>query len=100
MKTYSIDLRERLLAAVDRGTPRKEVVRTFGVSLATLKRWLKRRAETGSVAPKVQPGMVPRVGATVEQRRALWAQLKANPQVTLKRHHELWEEEHGVGVSV
>ena len=63
MKTYSIDLRERLLAAVDRGTPRKEVARAFGVSLATLKRWLKRRAETGSVAPKVQPGMVPRVGA-------------------------------------
>jgi transposase len=39
MKTYSIDLKERLLvAAVDRGTPRKEVAKTFRVSLDTLKR--------------------------------------------------------------
>ena len=43
MKTYSQDLRERMLAAVDRGVDRAEAVRVFEVSLATLKRWLKRR---------------------------------------------------------
>ncbi len=43
MKTYSQDLRERMLGAIDRGMPRKDAVRAFGVSLATLKRWLKRR---------------------------------------------------------
>jgi transposase len=43
--------------------PRKEATEIFGVSLATLKRWLKRRRETGSAAPKKRPGMTPRVGA-------------------------------------
>ena len=43
MKTYSQDFRERMLAAVDRGVDRAEAVRVFEVSLATLKRWLKRR---------------------------------------------------------
>ena len=37
-KTYSSDLREQLLAAVDRGILRKEVAKTFGVSLATIRR--------------------------------------------------------------
>ena len=37
-----------MLSATDRGVPRKEIVEVFGVSLATIKRWLKRR-ETGDV---------------------------------------------------
>lgn len=74
MRTYSLDLRERVLAAVDRGMPRKEAVGVFGVSLATLKRWLKRRQETGSVAPRRRPGMRRRMGATSEERGALWRQ--------------------------
>ena len=41
MKSYSLDLRERVLDDVDRGMPRKEAVRTFKVSLATIKRYIK-----------------------------------------------------------
>ncbi len=100
MKTYSLDLRERALAAIDRGMPRKEAVGVFGVSLATLKRWLKRRQETGSAAPERKPGTRRRVGAEPEERRALWRQLEENPEATLERHRELWEERHGVRVSV
>ncbi len=88
MKTYSLDLRERALAAVDRGMPRREIVGVFGVSLATLKRWLKRRQETGSAAPKRRPGMRRRVGADPEQRRALWRQLEENPEATLEQHRQ------------
>ena len=80
MKTYSLDLRERALAAVDRGVPRKEAVGIFGVSLATLKRRLKRREETGSAAPSRRPGMRRRVGADAEERRALRRQLEENPE--------------------
>ena len=100
MKTYSLDLRERVLAAVDRGMPRKEAVGVFGVSLATIKRWLKRREETGSAAPKRRPGMRRRVGATVEERRAPWRQLEENREATLEEHRQLWERERGVRVSV
>ncbi len=45
MNAYSKDLRLKVLAAVDRGTPSREVAGTFGVSPAALKRWLKRRRE-------------------------------------------------------
>jgi DNA-binding NarL/FixJ family response regulator len=36
MRAYSMDLRERVLAAVDRGTPTKEIGRTLGVSEPTI----------------------------------------------------------------
>jgi transposase len=100
MKTYSRDLREKMLAAVDRGMPRKEAVYAFGVSPATLKRWLRRRRETGLVAPKKRPGMRPRIGAGADDRRALWHQLETHPEATMEEHRELWERERGVRVSV
>ncbi len=100
MKTYSRDLREKLLAAVNRGMPRKEAVSVFGVSPATLKRWLRRRRQTGSVAPVRRPGMRPRIGASAGERRALWRQLEARPEATLEEHRQLWERKRGVRVSV
>ena len=58
MKPYSKDSRLRVLAAVERGVPREEeeVAKTFSVSVPTIKRWLKRRRETGDVQPKPIPG--------------------------------------------
>jgi transposase len=41
MKAYSQDLRERVLRAVDLGRERREIVQLFGVSLATIKRYLR-----------------------------------------------------------
>ena len=43
MKAYSQDVRERVLRAADLGRPRAEIVQLFGVSLATIKRYLKQR---------------------------------------------------------
>ena len=51
MKPYSEDLRERVVAAVERGTKRSAGVETFAVSLPTLKRWVKQRRETGALVP-------------------------------------------------
>ena len=57
MKPYSKDLRLKLLAAVDRGMPRAEAAaEVFGVSLPSIKRWLRLRRQTGNVAPKPVPG--------------------------------------------
>ncbi|GHO81910.1 hypothetical protein KSD_96810 [Ktedonobacter sp. SOSP1-85] len=47
MKAYSQDLRERVLRAVDRGCPRTEIVRLFGISRASIKRYIKQRRENG-----------------------------------------------------
>jgi len=100
MNAYSKDLRIKALGALDRGMPRKEAASTFGVSLATLKRWLKRRREGEDIAPKPSPGRTPRILASQQQRRALGEQLEANHDATLARHCELWEDETGVAVSV
>ena len=95
-----MDLRQRVLAAVDRGMLRQEIVRVLGVSHPTIRRYLRLRRETGSVAPKPSPERPPRVGGTAEQRRALWAQLEAHPEATLEHHRQMWEQKHGVVVSI
>src|SRR5215211_7514857 len=88
MNACSKDLRIKALGALDRGMPRKEAASTFGVSLATLKRWLKRRREGEDIAPKPSPGRTPRILASQQQRRALGEQLEANHDATLARHCE------------
>jgi transposase len=97
MKPYSKDLRLRVLAAVDAGTPREEVARTFSVSMPTIKRWLKRRRETGDVQPRAIPGRPARKGAMLKEW--LPEHLEANHDLTLEEHCEAFEEEFGEGVS-
>lgn len=99
MGSYSKDLRLKVLAATERGTPRREVVETFGVSLATLKRWLKKRREGEDLSPRSSTGRKRRILSSAEEKRALWEQLEANDEATLERHCELWEEKRGVKVS-
>ena len=97
MKAYSLDLRERVLRAVDQGESRSEIVRMLGVSLATIKRYVKQRREMGDVRPKAIPGRTARKGAALQA--GLVAQLQAHPDVSLERHCQLWESEHGMVVS-
>ncbi len=97
MKPYSKDLRLRVLAAVDAGRPREEVAKTFWVSMPTIKRWLKRRRESGGVEPKPIPGRPPRKGAML--REWLPRHLEANDDLTLEEHREAFEEEYGEAVS-
>jgi transposase len=87
MKAYSKDMREHVLRAVDQGYPRAEIVRLFGVSLATLKRYLKLRKETGDLAPKAIPGRPSKKYAALEA--GLVAQLQAYPDITLEAHCQL-----------
>jgi transposase len=97
MKAYSKDLRLKALDAVDRGMPRKEVARTFGISLPSIKRWLKRRRETGDVAPSPIPGPPAKKGAVL----AGWLPIRLEnaPDPTLAEHCETLEEVSGVRVS-
>ncbi len=90
MKPYSKDLRLRVLAAVDRGTLREEVARTFSVSVPTIKRWLRRRRESGDVEPRPIPGRPSRKGAAL--REWLPSHLENNDDLTLEEHREAFEE--------
>jgi len=48
---YSIDLRKRVLNAVDKGFPRAVVSSQFCVSLKTIYLWLRQRKERGHINP-------------------------------------------------
>lgn len=97
MKPYSKDLRLKILDACDRGMPRKEVSRIFGVSEPTIRRYLRLRRETGSVDPRPVPGPPARKGEALES--ALPGQVSRNPDLTLEEHSELFFDEHGTEVS-
>jgi transposase len=97
MNAYSKDLRLKVLSAIDRGIPRKEVSELFGVSLSTIKRWLKRRRQTGGVETMKIPGRPSVKGEAL--RGWLPSQLKSNPDLTLREHCEAFEEEMDVEVS-
>ena len=97
MKPYSKDLRLRILAAGDRGMPRGEVSRIFGVSEPTIRRYLRLRRESGGVEPRPVPGPPARKGRALEA--VLPGQVSRNPDLTLEEHRELFEDEHGLEVS-
>jgi transposase len=60
---YSMDFRERVIAACDRGMATSVVARLFLVSPSWVRRLKQRRRETGSIAPRVCPsGPPPRIG--------------------------------------
>jgi transposase len=97
MRAYSYDLRQRILHAVDQGKPRVEIVKTFDVSRATIKRYLKLRRETGDVKPKAIPGRPATKGAAL--LAGLPSQLDAYPDATLEEHCQIWETTQGIQVS-
>jgi transposase len=97
MKASSVDLRAKVLRAVDQGYAREEIVKLLGVSQATIKRYLKQRRETGSVAPKPRPGRPPRKLGLLQAE--LVAQLQAQNDLGLEEQCRLWKQTHGVRVS-
>jgi transposase len=52
MKPYSMDLRERVIAACDAGRQTKEVAQTFQVSPAWVRRLKQHRRERGDIVPR------------------------------------------------
>src|SRR5260221_10532921 len=97
MRAYSYDLRQRILHAVDQGKSRAEIIKTFDVSRATIKRYLKLRRETGDVNPKAIPGRPAKKGTVLQA--GLRPQLDAYSDATLAEHCQFWESSQGVKVS-
>jgi transposase len=82
---YAQDLRDRVLAAYDRGMKTKEIADLFQVSRSWARRVKQRRRETGETTPR------PMGGATVVKiDLARLAELvKENPDATIKELHAL-----------
>ena len=97
MKAYSIDLREKVVAAIDRGMTRAAAAAAFAVSLSTVKRWLRRRRQTGATRPRPIPGRPARLGATLDA--GVEERLRAAPDATIAEHCAAWQEATGHAVS-
>lgn len=52
----SVDLRSRVIAAVDEGMSRRRAAARFGVSYSSAIRWVRQARETGDITPKPQGG--------------------------------------------
>lgn len=83
MKTISMDMRTRIVAANDQGnTTRQGVADRFGVSLAFVKKILSRRERFGTIAPFHDHAGRKRA-ISPEQENALRERLAAHPGDTL-----------------
>ncbi len=84
MATISMDLRERILKAYDRGdVTRDQVARRFEVSLGMVKKLLQQRRETGDISPQHhRSGRKPIIDAS--HRREMKALLAKQPDLTLE----------------
>ena len=72
MRTYSLDLRERVLADCDAGSSNDAVAHKYRVSASWIRRLKQRRRETGSIAPRSRRRPPPRwAGRADEIRRAV-----------------------------
>jgi len=73
MAAYSMDLRERVVAACDEGTDtRGEIAERFSVSESWIRRLRQRRREAGSIAPKPRRGCAGRWPTTPTPRWRNW----------------------------
>ena len=87
-----------MLDAVDRGMPRAEVARIFRILLPSIKRWLRRRRETGEVGAKA-PSLAHQPSKERCAKSGCPTIFGETPTSTLKEHCEAFEEERGVRVS-
>lgn len=87
-KAYSVDLRWRVLAALDAGLSKMQAHKTFQISRSTIDDWLKLRAQTGSVQV---PQRRRRRGLGAHEGFAAFAQ--RHQHSTLEQMRQAWQQE-------
>jgi transposase len=81
-RAYSLDLRERVVAAVVAGQSCRRVADTFKVSVASVVKWSQRFRATGSAAARKRGWQRPY--AVAGEREWLLARLAEKPDITLR----------------
>jgi transposase len=94
---YSLDLRHRVVAALERGQSVSAVSRLFELSRSTVVRYRDQHQQTGQLASRTSPGRPALIAP--EQYPELEAQFTAHPDSTLDAHCQLWAERTGVVLS-
>lgn len=94
--SYSTDLRERVLVAMEAGEPPEAAARRFAVGRATAYRWLAARDEGRRSAKRMGGGPAPRIAGEIEV--ALLRLLEKDNHLTLAECRDRLVKETGVRV--
>ena len=86
-RALSVDLRERVIAAIDGGLSCRAAATRFGVSAASAIRWRQLALRTGKVMPAC-PGGDSRSGRIEAHHNFLRTLIEANPDLTLDEIRE------------
>jgi transposase len=97
MKAYSKDLRQKIVDAIERGMPKAQAARTFGVGISTLKRYASKAQRGESLEPGTAAGKPPKIDERVG--KLLEADVQERPFATLRERCEYVEALSGVSVS-
>jgi transposase len=97
MKAYSEDLRQKIVDAIERGMPKVEAARTFGVGISTVKRYASKARRGEPLEPGKAPGKRPKIDEKV--RKLLEEDLHERPFLTLRQRCDYVEAISGVSVS-
>lgn len=89
MKAYSEDLRQKIVAALERGTPKAQAARLFDVSLSSVKRYARKARRRDSLAPKKGSGRPPKLDENAG--RLLEGDVKERPAATVEQRRRFLE---------
>jgi transposase len=64
MKAYSVDLTEKIVAAVQHGMSKAQAAGTFGVGATSVKRYIKLKEEGKPLTPGKAPGKKAKLDGT------------------------------------
>ncbi len=88
MRGYSTDLRERVIRAWQKGITQAKIAEQYEISVSSIKRYIQRFKETGSVARRRQRKIEGRIAKQHEPaHRAL---VKRRPEASLVEYVDLW----------
>ncbi len=96
-KAYSVDLRLRVLGAIDGGLSKMQAHQTFHISRSTIDDWLRLREQTGSVQGPTTPqrgrrGLGNQAGFDTFAQR--------HQHSTLEQMKQAWQQERQQSVSI
>ena len=97
MSGYSVDLRRRIVSAVESGVSKAQAARTFSVSLSSVKRYVEKAHRGESLTPKKRPGSAPKLDE--KAMKLLEQDLEERPFATLKERCDYVEVMTGLSVS-
>lgn len=88
MQVYSVNVRRRTIELVEGGATIPEVASTLGVSETFVRRLVRRKQETGSIAPlpRTNAGRKPKL--TDEHLASLADSVEQHPERTLREHRQ------------